>query len=557
MINSSMSIYYAPNNYRSLTRVAGNTIANDGLLKALANYGARSTISPYIAQAHFFDEFKNSYATGTSTKTFYPITQGDIPALKKSGLYMQPDVLISKMIWSRAFMSPDSFSICGLVHALAGMDTAEEVAQLVQAPLQEWDAIICTSNAAKRVMENLFAQWHDYLRARYKEPIKTSLQLPILPLGIHPEAVSAPELHEVHRNNFRRRYDIAEQDYVVLFMGRLFFYEKAHPIPMYLALEALAQRIGSQSRVHFVQAGWFDKEEHKIHYQEAARLFSPSVKVHFINDLDTEAKKKAIWPGADVFMSLSDNIQESFGITPLEAMANKLPVVVSDWDGYRDTVRHRVDGFLIPTVLPPSGCGADLSLGYLSKGINWWTYAGLTAQMAAVDIGACVNALWQLYLNPELRQQMGAAGYRRIQEDFHWNKVLPRYDALWDELSARRHAATNNDKTAIAAPPMLADPFHTFSGHASAVLKPNYYFKPGETSIAQLDILLSNPLGGIGAQQIVPVAYLQQIVTAVQHKTMSTQDVVDFIAALDRTISSGIVVRSLTYLLKYDFIRIN
>ncbi|MFJ1266989.1 glycosyltransferase family 4 protein [Legionella lytica] len=556
MINSSMSIYYAPVNYRTVTRVAGNTIANDGLLKALVKYGTRSTLSPYIAHPHFFDDFKNNYEHNSPYKTFSPIMQGDIPALKQSSLYMQPDVLINKMAWSRAFMSPDSFSICGLVHALAGMDTAEEVAQLVQAPLHDWDAIICTSVASKRVMENLFSQWYDYLKIRYKESLKSSLQLPVLPLGIHPEEVSAPELHDVHRNRFRKQYGIAQQDYVVLFVGRLFFYEKAHPIPMYLALEALAQRIGSQHRVHFVQAGWFDKEEHKVHYQKAAQLFCPSVRVHFINDLDTEAKKKAIWPGADVFMSLSDNIQESFGVTPLEAMANKLPVIVSDWDGYRDSVRHEVDGFLIPTVLPPAGCGVDLSLGYLTKGINWLTYAGLTAQMAAVDVGACVNALWQLYANPELRQHMGEAGYRRVQEHFHWQKVLPRYDALWDELSARRRAASSDAKSAIAVPPLLADPFHTFSGHASSALRPSDYFKPGQTSIVQLELLIANHLGGMGTQQIVSLMYLQQIVAAVHHKTISTQEVVSLVASRDRTISSGVVVRSLTYLMKYDFIRV-
>ena len=44
------------------------------------------------------------------------------------------------------------------------------------------------------------------------------------------------------------------------------------------------------------------------------------------------------YAAADIFVSLSDNIQETFGLTPVEAMAAGLPVVASDWDGYRETI---------------------------------------------------------------------------------------------------------------------------------------------------------------------------------------------------------------------------
>lgn len=557
MMNNSMSVYYAPVDFKTSTRVIGNAVANDGLLKAVINYGTRSAIAPYIAEPEYFDEFQNKYDLDNSFKTYYPIMKGDIPALKQTGLYMHPGIWSNKMAWARSYIGPDSFSICGLTHAIAGMDTAEEVAQLIQAPVHDWDAIICTSIASKRVMEQLFSQWTEYLSARYKTPVNCNIQLPLIPLGIHPEDIAAPELHEFHRSKFRKQYGIGEKDYVVLFVGRLWFYEKAHPIPMYLALEALAQRIGSHSKVYFVQAGWFPEERHKTYYQQAAKLFCPSVKVIFINDLNTEEKKKAIWPGADVFLSLSDNIQESFGITPLEAMANKLPVVVSDWDGYRDTVRHGVDGFLIPTVLPPSGCGVDLSLGYLTKAINWKVYAGFTSQMTSIDLGACIEALWQLYQNPELKHQMGQAGCLRVQEHYQWRKVITQYDALWNELEARRYAATAEAKKNIAIPPMLADPFHTFSGYASKVLKPNCYFKLGLTSSSQLETLTTSHLGSIGVQQLVSIVYLKKIIEAIHQKTMSTDDLVRLITNLDRTVSPGVIVRSLTYLMKYDFIRMS
>ena len=52
------------------------------------------------------------------------------------------------------------------------------------------------------------------------------------------------------------------------------------------------------------------------------------------------------------FISLSDNIQETFGLTIIEGMAAGKPVIATDWDGYRQTVRHGDTGFLIPTYMP-------------------------------------------------------------------------------------------------------------------------------------------------------------------------------------------------------------
>ncbi len=43
-----------------------------------------------------------------------------------------------------------------------------------------------------------------------------------------------------------------------------------------------------------------------------------------------------------------DNIQETFGLAPLEGMAAGLPLLVSDWDGMKDTVSPDV-GFRVKT----------------------------------------------------------------------------------------------------------------------------------------------------------------------------------------------------------------
>ena len=51
---------------------------------------------------------------------------------------------------------------------------------------------------------------------------------------------------------------------------------------------------------------------------------------------------------ADLFCSPADNLQETFGLSVLEAMASSLPVVASDWNGYRDLVVHGSTGWLVP-----------------------------------------------------------------------------------------------------------------------------------------------------------------------------------------------------------------
>src|SRR6202012_5551691 len=135
----------------------------------------------------------------------------------------------------------------------------------------------------------------------------------------------------------------------------------------------------------FVLAGWFPGgERERQFYEAAARAYAPDVAVHFVPG-DDRARIGALWAGADVFVSLVDNIQETFGITPVEAMAAGLPVVVSDWDGYRSTVRDGVEGFLIPTLGgPPGGLGDTFALRLALEMDSYQAYVGTVAQHTAL-----------------------------------------------------------------------------------------------------------------------------------------------------------------------------
>ncbi len=170
-------------------------------------------------------------------------------------------------------------------------------------------------------------------------------------------------------------------------------------------------------------------------------------------------------------------------------MAAGLPLVVSDWDGYRSIVRDGVDGFLVPTLGAPAGpLGETLALLESLGVVDYPQYAGTTAQHTAVHVGRTAEALTRLIASPELRATMGAAGRRRARELFAWPVVVGRYQELFAELAERRIQAGGGagpagaegstratEGPAVAGgphrmPPLRNDPFADFRGLPAAVL---------------------------------------------------------------------------------------
>jgi hypothetical protein len=258
----------------------------------------------------------------------------------------------------------------------------------------------------------------------------------------------------------------------VLWVGRLSFFEKAFPQPMFRAVEEAARGAAEDApgrRVHFVLAGWFPDPADRARFEEAARAYAPSAVVHFLDGNDRERLGR-LWAAADIFLSLVDNIQETFGITPLEAMAAGLPVVVSDWDGYRYTVRDGQEGFLAPTLGGAPGGPGRVFAGRHSLVIDsYQAYAAYVAQHTAVNVGRAAGALRKLIASPELRKRMGAAGRRRVAETFDWPVVVGRIQALLDELAAIRAAAPPAPPRPLGNP-VKGDPYRDFAGFASQVM---------------------------------------------------------------------------------------
>src|SRR5205807_881053 len=137
-----------------------------------------------------------------------------------------------------------------------------------------------------------------------------------------------------------------------------------------------------------------------------------------------------------------DNLQETFGLSPIEGMAAGLPLVVSDWNGYRDTVRDGVDGFRIPTLMPPTPYGIDLADRYALGIDDYDYYIGFTSQLIAVDTAAArpVSAVRRL---PERAARAGYGGFADARRDAAAGRGVPQIAARrfrdGDPAGAGRH----------------------------------------------------------------------------------------------------------------------
>ena len=396
----------------------------------------------------------------------HPVTwlgRADRARLSEAGALYIPTPEMRGEAWGRRAFGSAAYSLTGVTHTIAETYIMDEIAGLLLAPIEPWDALVCTSEPGRRAVEALLEAVAGYIQERFGATRIAPAQLVTIPLGVHSaDFRQDPET----RAESRAQLGIPPDAPVALHIGRMSVGTKMHPGPMGIALQEAARRLGQP--VYWVMFGGARKVEEADEFLAAAAAFCPDVHIIPLDDTSA-ATRDAIVSVADVFLSLSDNVQETFGLTPLEAMAAGLPCVVSDWDGYRDTVRHGVDGFRIRTLTPRPGLGADLAYAYDRRTISYERYAGAASLFTAIDVHDAAEALTALFSDPELRRRMGAAGQRRARDTFDWRWIVPQYQALWAELARRRLAAPETARTILENPYRL-DPFRMFAGYPTSAL---------------------------------------------------------------------------------------
>ena len=437
-----IGVFYEPEAYSTNTdQLMGRHAAGEGFMRAYAATRPHRAWCFSRTEAARADMARLLGVHGSPATRIDWVGLHNLTALETPGILYRPDPAIADDAWRRlGHAGPAAWSLCGITHTTAHHSVTETLAGMLIAPLESWDALICTSESVQASVLGILEAQAEYLGERLGAQPATLPQLPVIPLGIHTADFGVLDRE---RAAARRALGLEPRDTVFLFVGRLSAYSKAHPVPMFVALEACAtdrDDTGSSGRITLVQAGWFETEAARVEFEADARSLCPSVRLITVDGRDPKTRRQA-WAAADVFTSLADSIQETFGLTPLEAMASGLPVVVSDWNGYKDSVRDGIDGFRIPTTAMPSGTGQSLADRYALGLDDYHGHIGIVGQFVAVDVEAAAVAYRRLARDPALRRRMGAAGQMRARSDFEWSTIFCRYEDLWSELGEIRRAA--------------------------------------------------------------------------------------------------------------------
>lgn len=251
-----------------------------------------------------------------------------------------------------------------------------------------------------------------------------------LPLGIH-----ADSLQPVPREQAREGLCLPKDAPVLLYLGRLSEEFKADLDPLLLTAARLRERYPN---LILLLAGQDKEQEYTRSLGRIAAGYGIAGNVKLIPNFP-RFLKPMLYASADIFVSPVDNIQETFGLSILEAMCCGVPVIASDWSGYRDLVVHGSTGLLVPTHWDSRA--ADRA-SRVAPYLGVIDTAHFLAQRTVVDPGSLEQSLETLLANPELRRAMGQRGRERVLRDYQWSVLAKRYEEIWrEQVSLLENAA--------------------------------------------------------------------------------------------------------------------
>ncbi len=169
----------------------------------------------------------------------------------------------------------------------------------------------------------------------FKKKYEYDRNIHIVPTGIEVERFYVENNDKNKTNELRKKYDIKDDDFVILFVGRL-----AKEKNINFLIENQAELIKKNPKCKLVIIG--DGPE-ALEFKELTKTLNIIDNVIFTDKVPWENIHE-YYQMASVFVSASHT--ETQGLTLLEAMAASVPVVAYDDEAFRDVIKNEYNGYL-------------------------------------------------------------------------------------------------------------------------------------------------------------------------------------------------------------------
>ncbi|MDR2503610.1 MAG: glycosyltransferase family 4 protein [Deltaproteobacteria bacterium] len=415
--------------------VLGRVEANQGFLKALLQRDPFDAYHFFLPQSEacstLREDLQKNFPDLMQAGRFSLRLHSEVPAaLAELDYYCMhlsdPFARYVDAMCMRNAFSRRIFPLTAPTHSLSYAEYGQEFLQHIWGGTTKRDAVVATSRAGLQVTRN----YYNLLRRNYRleENEFPSPLLRHIPLGIEPSDMPSSAEEKAELGAVCRRERGLGETLVLLVFARISYHSKMDLLPLLRALKRAEEYGLKPGSYCLLLAGGLDSRDS---FGEDVKKFAANLGIKCVLAPNPEcAERKSLYAAADVFLSPADNLQETFGLTLLEAAISGLPVIASDFNGYKDLVLDGQTGFLTPTIGPADTAGTDALRAMTSSG----EYHLRLSQQCVVEVDALGRAIAGLADNTTLRRAMGRAGRERALASFTWKRVIERYLELWAEL---------------------------------------------------------------------------------------------------------------------------